>query len=406
MFTMDRHQYRPPSSSFSNIPGGGVSGNNSSNNSNMADLMRNIDPNHAGSGYTGTHYTGSHNDQHHYHDDLIDDEDEEDGDGNSNYEAESVPMMMTSPPQVNHTHHHIHTNNINHTTGGRGGQRPAVASQTPPSSSSFQQQQQRDSDYCGSSSRGPYGAPPDSTGGVPPSAVAAATTTRISRGSSDDTSGFSSSPYNNHYTAVDSRPNLKHYPSEDNASGGDDDVNSSRFDEYEQQQQFSQHPHQNMRSEGNRFDEAHMSFDPQRQHQSSFPIPNASSSQSSAGSSGAARPYPLAGPPAEPTAKAVEHKLPSSKLGRRCLTDRPKRQPDRVAGTIVNNPPSTVGTPTMASPIDSLQQFRIQCIGCNTVLQVPKSTIVVECPNCQEIHPTAKCILIGGGSDSSGGANR
>jgi LSD1 subclass zinc finger protein len=41
---------------------------------------------------------------------------------------------------------------------------------------------------------------------------------------------------------------------------------------------------------------------------------------------------------------------------------------------------------------DSL--VRIECAGCHALLHAPRTTLLVECPNCQEVHPVAKCRLI------------
>ena len=79
--------------------------------------------------------------------------------------------------------------------------------------------------------------------------------------------------------------------------------------------------------------------------------------------------------------------LPPQRLGRRCLTfKRSKRLPDRVMGVIVEG----TGTNTSSSESD-VAWIKIECIGCQSSLQVPKESVIVECPVCHGFHPVASC---------------
>ena len=79
--------------------------------------------------------------------------------------------------------------------------------------------------------------------------------------------------------------------------------------------------------------------------------------------------------------------LPPQRLGRRCLTfKRSKRLPDRVMGVIVEGTESN--TP---SPESDAAWIKIECIGCQSSLQVPKESVIVECPICHGFHPVASC---------------
>jgi hypothetical protein len=98
------------------------------------------------------------------------------------------------------------------------------------------------------------------------------------------------------------------------------------------------------------------------------------------------RPYPRPGLPKEPATPAAEPDMPTTKLGRRCLAQKWKRTPDKTVAEVVVD-----GLLEEIPSRDSLLQM--QCAGCEVLLQVPRTTLLVECPNCEEVHPAAKCIL-------------
>jgi predicted RNA-binding Zn-ribbon protein involved in translation (DUF1610 family) len=95
----------------------------------------------------------------------------------------------------------------------------------------------------------------------------------------------------------------------------------------------------------------------------------------------AGRPSAKAGVPQESTAQAVEPAVPASRLGRRCLTHRPKRQPDLVRGKVLQHPSNNTN-PTLA---------HVECISCGVTLEISKNAIVVNCPSCSQVHHTATC---------------
>jgi LSD1 subclass zinc finger protein len=100
-----------------------------------------------------------------------------------------------------------------------------------------------------------------------------------------------------------------------------------------------------------------------------------------------ARPYPRPGPPREPTTPAAEPPIPRTKLGRRCLAQKWKRTPDKVMAELVVD-----GLSDEVAGRDSLVQM--ECASCQALLHAPRTTLLVECPKCQEVHPVVKCRLI------------
>ena len=111
-------------------------------------------------------------------------------------------------------------------------------------------------------------------------------------------------------------------------------------------------------------------------------------------------PQPHAGAaPRASTVRPLEPSAPASRLGRRILTHRPERQPDFVAATLEEGPSRpplheeaaigatpTTWTITLASTLTS-----VECVTCGTFLPIPKSTVLVLCPVCDEVNPVASC---------------
>ena len=103
----------------------------------------------------------------------------------------------------------------------------------------------------------------------------------------------------------------------------------------------------------------------------------------SAGDNGTvgSRPMPVAGRPMPPETPSIEPAVPPAQLGRRILTNKPKREPDLVRGRAVQQITS------------SSKKTHVLCSGCGALLQIPKSAIVVHCRNCNGVYPTASCRL-------------
>lgn len=108
------------------------------------------------------------------------------------------------------------------------------------------------------------------------------------------------------------------------------------------------------------------------------------------------RPPPRPGKPRIPTTSAVEPFLPSSRLGRRCLTtEKPHRQPDKVVGdmtnTAGNNDDDHNDDGGGVNGTRAATTIRIVCPGCETIVRIPRNVIVMECPNCGLTCPTVTC---------------
>lgn len=95
------------------------------------------------------------------------------------------------------------------------------------------------------------------------------------------------------------------------------------------------------------------------------------------------RPYPEAGLPQEPTSQAKEPSIPPSRLGRRILANKPKREPNFVI-------PKLQGGEISAE----LQMSNLECVDCHACLLVPKSAVVIWCPNCDQVSLVANCRVL------------
>lgn len=94
------------------------------------------------------------------------------------------------------------------------------------------------------------------------------------------------------------------------------------------------------------------------------------------------RPLPGSPPPQHPTETYVEPAIPPSRLGRRCLVQKPKREPELVKGLVVQN---------SSSGNISNSKVYVGCANCGVTMQISKNAVVVSCPNCYEIRPAASC---------------
>jgi ribosomal protein S27E len=100
-------------------------------------------------------------------------------------------------------------------------------------------------------------------------------------------------------------------------------------------------------------------------------------------------PFPKAGVPQEPTAQAMEPTVPASRLGRRCLTERHKREPDVVKGRVVPAIPQSEFA--MSNGVANGKFAYVECANCGALLQISKNAIVVICSSCAKVHHTASC---------------
>jgi hypothetical protein len=103
------------------------------------------------------------------------------------------------------------------------------------------------------------------------------------------------------------------------------------------------------------------------------------------GTPSAPLPTPYSAPPQPPNQKPVEPAMPHSRLGRRCLTHKPKREPELVKGLVVNNMSARANRPR--------SQIQVSCAKCGAALQISKSAIAVSCPGCYKISPASSCIV-------------
>ena len=99
------------------------------------------------------------------------------------------------------------------------------------------------------------------------------------------------------------------------------------------------------------------------------------------------RPLPKAGLPLEPTALPVEPNVPSSRLSRRGIAAK-KRIPDLDVGTVLS---SRADLQKLQQGQDHTAAYVVDCSSCGAVLQTKKGAILIQCPSCQEVHPTAGC---------------
>lgn len=97
-------------------------------------------------------------------------------------------------------------------------------------------------------------------------------------------------------------------------------------------------------------------------------------------------PAPKPGLPHDPTSQAKEPKLPSTRLGRRILSQKLPRQPDFVKATLVS--PN--------EPLDFLTSSScyVECVSCGATLHLPSGAVVLTCPSCDQVRPVACCRII------------
>jgi len=97
-----------------------------------------------------------------------------------------------------------------------------------------------------------------------------------------------------------------------------------------------------------------------------------------------------------PGAPSLASKMPhfSARLGKRCLLWRnancsqiqQQQQRKDVDNSVEYDTNSII--PTKNSKI------QVECAGCGTVVECFKASVVMECPNCHELHPTVICRLV------------
>jgi hypothetical protein len=104
------------------------------------------------------------------------------------------------------------------------------------------------------------------------------------------------------------------------------------------------------------------------------------------GTPSAPLPTPYSAPPQPPNQKPVEPAMPHSRLGRRCLTHKPKREPELVKGLVVNNMSGSRANRPRS-------QIQVSCAKCGAALQISKNAIAVSCPGCYMISPASSCIV-------------
>jgi hypothetical protein len=93
------------------------------------------------------------------------------------------------------------------------------------------------------------------------------------------------------------------------------------------------------------------------------------------------RPHPRAGVPQEPSGGVRPLPPPKTRLGRRCLTERRPRRPDKAVGSLEFSG-------------QDHHIVSVECAGCSTLLRVGKTAIMIECPKCQEVHPAVTCRVV------------
>lgn len=92
-------------------------------------------------------------------------------------------------------------------------------------------------------------------------------------------------------------------------------------------------------------------------------------------------PHPEAGRPQPTTIQFTEPIMPSSRLGRRILLNKPERQPDFVPAELSDH----------SQPHRALDFIYVECGTCGSRLSIPKSAVMVSCPVCDHVHPAASC---------------
>ncbi|KAL3939325.1 MAG: hypothetical protein SGBAC_005928 [Bacillariaceae sp.] len=95
-----------------------------------------------------------------------------------------------------------------------------------------------------------------------------------------------------------------------------------------------------------------------------------------------ALPTPIAVPPPKPNYFPLEPSMPASRLGRRCLIHKPKREADLVKGLV------NAGATGSKRSRDTIV---VNCEKCGAELSVSRMAIAVSCPSCYKISPAAKC---------------
>jgi hypothetical protein len=99
-------------------------------------------------------------------------------------------------------------------------------------------------------------------------------------------------------------------------------------------------------------------------------------------------PAPEAGAPRASTLRASEPTILSSRLSRHILNNKPERKPDLVVAKVAHGlTPLGVKCPSTPS--------------CGTILEIPRSAVLMSCPVCHDVHIVATCQAIAATAGSS-----
>lgn len=90
-------------------------------------------------------------------------------------------------------------------------------------------------------------------------------------------------------------------------------------------------------------------------------------------------------PPRRRNYPPLEPSVPETRLGRRCLIHKPKREADLVKGLV--NAGAT-------GSIRSRDTVVVTCAKCGAELSVSRNAIAVSCPSCYKISPVASCAVV------------
>ncbi|KAG7365335.1 hypothetical protein IV203_038538 [Nitzschia inconspicua] len=237
----------------------------------------------------------------------------------------------------------------------------------------------------------------------PPSVAMSTAAARLPRASSDDTS-FRYASVSTTSQPHDTRTNLKKDPDESSSGNASShnvldhvptrqsyptDFDSQDILPYQQMMgdryagETAQDRHQ-LEDQHHEFYQIEQLHHEQHSRSHLPPVPTANVSQLRSHPATDIRPQPRPGPPKEPLAQPVEPPMPRTKLGRRCLAQKWQRKPDKTTAEVV-----VYGLAEDVPSRDSL--LEMECPGCQVLLQVARTTLLIECPNCEEVHPAAKC---------------
>jgi predicted RNA-binding Zn-ribbon protein involved in translation (DUF1610 family) len=102
-------------------------------------------------------------------------------------------------------------------------------------------------------------------------------------------------------------------------------------------------------------------------------------------------PEPTPGIPMEPTDIAIEPTKPETRIGRRYIVKKPQRAPDLIIGTEITSPDQLQQLLDQSQQGETVVVYALDCASCGAPLQVHKTAILVSCPRCDSVNPTATC---------------